>query len=373
MGDSLQAHRPYNSISNLRDTNTISIPALAAATIAGCAISYGCYKLYTHISFSNACTRLEQNKIQSTSIAASAYPTAGLSEQQIVEKYSHNLEGYRHLCRNVHQDMRTLADIQTTTDQDISAWMHHDAQFCKNARAFSAINQEHLYKVSARVTFFDKHINLIQLVHLLDEEATTPTYPLMYAARFHKLTESTVRTYSSQSLWPLLDAWKKLEQRKQLYQQCVNALSSQVNHSKYLCAKIQDGQNYIDAYAQAQCVIAGFDSYTQDLRTEKEFALKEEQARQARIQAEAAQRIAEEQARQARAQEQQIRHNKEHELACLRNELSALKQRICNGENSYYIHQQKYGLQNRIRQLKSELYGSSSLSGFLFECLTDQD
>lgn len=91
-------------------------------------------------------------------------------------------------------------------------------------------------------------------------------------------------------------------------------------------------------------------------------AAAEAQAKQAAILAET-----------ARIQKHQLRQQKESELAQLRHDLSRLKQRMRDGNNSYYVQQQKAQLQSRIYSLKSELYGAPSLMQSIFEIMLDQD
>ncbi|MFA6066732.1 MAG: hypothetical protein WC707_06140 [Candidatus Babeliaceae bacterium] len=348
---------------------------IALATITSCGIGYGFYKAYESISLNNARKHLKRYEIQSSKIVQHARYAMSFDAEQLVATYYNRLDEYANLCRYVNHDVQILTDMQTTIDNDIASWDSTEKAdtFVAQARLFSEVNRQRLKQIAYYAEFLNKQAVLIKLVRLLDEEVRTSCYRVVYAATQQSLDEATARAYNAQSAWPLRAVWKDLEQRKQLYQQYVYEFASDSMQSHYVNNIIQSGYNTIAAYEQAQRTIAGFASYTGDIRAEKDFELREEQARQARIQAEAARLAAEAQERQARAQEKQIRQQKEHELAALRSELSILKQRIADGDNGYYIQQQKQQLQNRISQLKSQLYGPSSLFGVFFEVLADKD
>lgn len=346
----------------------------AIGAVAG-GVSYGCYRIYEAISLHNSNNYLKHYEIDSANIMQHPHHTISLNEQELISTYYNNIDQYAKLCGEVNRDVRTLAEIQSAIDTDIYCWATTERAhaFLAQARSFSDLNNQRLQQLTTRANFLNKQMALIRLARLLDEEKRAFTYHLVHASSQSMLNESSVRGYDAQSAWPLRSAWKSLDARKQLYQQCVNEYASFNSQVDYVKSIMQSGLDTIAAYDQAQRTIAGFSSYTNDIRAEKDFELREEQARHAKIQAEAARIAAIAQERQAAVQERQIKQQKENELITLRSELSALKQRIADGDNSYYIRQQKVQLQNRISHIKTELYGSSSLFNVFCEVITDQD
>ncbi|MDR3550489.1 MAG: hypothetical protein P4L31_03685 [Candidatus Babeliales bacterium] len=351
------------------------VAGYAAIGVITTGIGYGCYRLHETISLYNANNRLKYHEIDSAAIAQHPHHAISLNEQELVNSYYNNINEYAKLCGEVNRDVRMLTEIQSAVDTDIYCWATTDRAhaFLAQARSFSDLNNQRLQQLTPRATFLNKQMALIRLARLIDEETRASTYHLVNASARFMLDESTARGYNAQSAWPLRTAWKSLDERKQLYQQCVNEYAPYNAQVDYVKSIMQAGLDTIAAYDQAQRTIAGFSSYTNDLRAEKDFELREEQARQAKIQAEAARIAAIAQERQAVAQEKQIRQQKENELITLRSELSALKQRIANGDDSYYIRQQKVQLQNRINNIKTELYGPSSWGSFFCDVITDQD
>jgi ATP-dependent Lon protease len=283
-------------------------------------------------------------------------------------------QAYIELCSNVALHATRLFHMQNEVKYNVASWKNvsQAASFVQEAQAWVDAIEPSVKEFQARAQFLQQRISLLDLAILMQQESASACYPLIDAATKGFLTESFARSTQSNSTWPLRSCWLALEERKQRYSALVNALKIYAHESAEAQSYLYHGEEIIRAYTYAQNIVASFTEYTADLRAQKEFELKEEQARIARLQAEAMHKAAEAQVRQAKMQEQEVKQSKEHELIALRTQLSAIKNRINAGNNDYYLRQQRNQIQERIRALKQEL-GQSSLLNDIVNLLVDRD
>lgn len=348
---------------------------VAAQLLCAGGLMYGGYKVYEHYSLKNAQTRLSSYKITAHEIMNHERTDMILDDQKIVALYLNDLSLYEQLCNQVAQDVSMLTRIQHTVEEDIAAWDSHKKAelFVCEARGFAQRNYQRIQHIKQRSAWLEQRKALLQSIILLNNEFKADCYQLVLRASRGNLTESVARAAYPESAWPLRTAWKAIEARKQLYLKEFSVLEAYAHSSPFTADYAYQVRNTLGAYTNAQEIIAGSASYTQELRSEKEFLQKEEEARIAREQAHAAQLAAQAQLRQVRMKQEQIHNQKEQELARLRHELSQIKRRIAHGDTDYYLRQQRNQLQDRIHALKLELYGPQSGWGVITDILFDQD
>ncbi len=377
IGGSSHGHASY-----IFDQNTTKLAVNTVIAIGlGCGIcklGYEAYNLYEVHALNKFCNRLANNETTSINIMNHERNTIFLDDQQLVNGYARRMDDYVALCRNVADDKISLLAIQGITNHDISAWKNNAKAIdvIQKAEQFAHDNADRLHTITMRCSFLHERKALIALAHLVATENQSYFENLITTVRNQgSISESIVRTCYPNCAWPLRKAWQEIEKRKHEYMQLLPKVNAYADISIGSCSQkyVELANVIIKEYAHTQSLIAGFSAYTDDLRIEKEFELKEELARQERIKAEAMKKSADAQQRQAYAQEEQNINAKEKELALCRKQLSEVKRRISRGDTNYYLLQEKYQLQDRIRDLKIELYGSWSIFQSFFEVLIDQD
>ena len=273
------------------------------------------------------------------------------------------------------QDISHLVDMRDTMQADIQSWLNTEKaqEFVMNAQEFVVEINRIIEGFNYKSHYYSSRQALLELIKLLQDEQMQPLYGITHATvQGNLFRESHVRGVFPESAWPLRSCWKALEERSSAYHRALIAIDgckhTSVESEKY--AKL--GHDVLRALSTALNVIAGFTHYSEELRQEKDFALREEQARQARITAEAAQKTARAQRRLADAQAEHNKQSKEQELASLGINsvpLSVAFQWRCD----YYLRQQRWQLQERVHALKIELYGSESFWGALVNLMIDKD
>lgn len=345
------------------------------AAIGG-AIAGGCYTAYYYLSFYHAQSTLTHNKNKSSYLCQdieSIYNDLYAQEEKIITRYLYDTDRAVQLCNEVHLLVSGMKDILRTTHADIQAWQTYKVAhlFLLEAHSFHKALNAKIQQAEALEKFLGSYIPLLKLENLLISENACTFQSILYASDNNMLNCGTVCQYASpQTPWPLTTTWKVLEQRKMSYKielENAHASTFYVTNASTWSARVKhDALLTIQRYEKAQSTITSFYEYSAEMQAALDFKLKEEKLQQQKIAAQAA-------LMNAQVEENRIRHEKEQELATLRDKLSAVKQAIAAGDNGYYIHQQKRQLQNRIHELKRELYGSSSFFEALVDVIADKD
>ncbi|MGB8467763.1 MAG: hypothetical protein WCE21_02070 [Candidatus Babeliales bacterium] len=343
----------------------------AGAVVTG-AIGYVLYGWYEDICLNRALTRLVCNIQVLREIIAEKNMYSIQDEQAVIQHYHNRYDTYHSICLQIERTYRQIATMHEEIKHDIRAWENYAkaVDFLQRARLFSTIITKELHAFEPLVVAYNNNDILLQLSRMLQEEFMSSYATIITQAGNLALDEATVRALAAQSAWPLRTVWQELQQRKTAYQSLINQMKgTSINTG----ATLQQSFLMISRYEKAQQIIAGFRGYTDDIRAEKEFTLREEQLYNERVQAQAALASAQAHQAQAKLQKDQLAQHKKSELSRLRTELSELKQRIANGDNSYYTYQQKSQLQNRISEIKRDINGSYTFGELLFDLFTDRD
>lgn len=348
--------------------------AFFGSVVVASGVGYGCYKLYEYFAFNNAQSTLKTDSKTSVTMDGLIQNIA-LDEQHLIQQYLQHKDAFKSFCKKTAHEVATLERIQQTTEAAIVRWgcKNGAEDFIARAHSFAAVNQQRLNYAKRVLSFLYQVEALLELAYMLQEEQFFSLRQIIHAASLNQLHESLVRAHCTQSAWPLRECWNTIQARKSNYEKYLQIIDVTTLQTAYGHALMRQAADVVHCYATAQAIIAGFPEYTKEVRLQKEFELKEEQTRQLRIQAEAAERAAQAHERQARAQEQQNRLNKEKELAECRSELSEIKRKIDQGDSNYYLKQRRNQLQERIAQLKRQLGYEQTFLDVVVNLAIDRD